>query len=73
MHHAVSDGVQRPVPERLVDVRVHEFERLRMVPRALDLAVALAAGTHPDLLDQPFGQHTAGLDVPDLVFERGRA
>ena len=73
VHHAVADGVELPVAELRVDGRVHLFQRLGMVARALDLAVALAAVAHADLLDQPLGEHTAGRDIADLVLERGRA
>ena len=67
------DGIEHPVPQRGVDGRVHLFQRLGVVAGALELAVALTAGAHADLLDQAFGEHAAGLDVAHLVLERGRA
>jgi hypothetical protein len=44
-------------------------QRLRMVPRTLDLAVPVAAVAHPDLFDQPLGQHAARSNIADLVLE----
>ena len=40
-----------------------------MVGGADHFAVALAAGAHADLLDQPFGEDAAGLDIAHLVLE----
>ncbi|CAH0326407.1 hypothetical protein SRABI128_05314 [Microbacterium sp. Bi128] len=73
VHHAVADGIQHAVPQGVVDGGVHLLQRLGVVARALDLAVALTAGTHADLLDQAFGEHAAGLDVAHLILERRRA
>ena len=73
VHHAVPHGVQLPAAQHLVDGRVHQLERLRMVARAHHFAVALAAVGHADPLDQPFGEDAVGRHIAHLVLERGRA
>ena len=73
MHDAVAHGLQHQFPQRRVDVRVHLFQGLRVVPGAHNFAVAVAAVAHADTFDEPLGQHAAGFDITDLVLERGRA
>jgi hypothetical protein len=73
VHHPVPHRVQLPVPQHLMDGRVHLLEGFGVVCRAHHLAVALAAVGHADPLDQPLGEHGALGDVAHLVLERGRA
>jgi hypothetical protein len=73
VHHPVPHGGQLQAAQLLVDGGVHLLERLRVVPRALDFAVPVAAVAHADLLDQPLGEDAPGGDIAHLVFEGGRA